>query len=266
MARGITQTQVDNAADALLQRGIRPTIEKLRAELGTGSPNTLMRMVEIWWAGLAERLAAQARADVPGLPEPVQRAMQTLWSEAVVTSRQAAEARITEREHQAEIRVRDVNSRLAEAESALATAARAQQAAETAVTAEQQRAAQLQTALTDALGTGKNTQATLEALRRTGDDERARLRADLERAVAAQDRWLRELDRAREDAKEAARETKTVRSELSREKAQRQRLTEELVAEKREAKARIATLERRLNARRRAPSSAKTGRRTRTTP
>jgi chromosome segregation ATPase len=96
MARGITQAQVNQAADALLQRGIRPTIEKLRAELGTGSPNTLMRMVETWWSELAERLAAQARADVPGLPEPVQRAMQTLWSEAVVTARQAADAQVAE--------------------------------------------------------------------------------------------------------------------------------------------------------------------------
>lgn len=87
MARGITQAQVDNAADALLQRGIRPTIEKLRAELGTGSSNTLMRMIDAWWAGLAERLAAQASADLPGVPEPVQRGMQALWTEAVVAAR-----------------------------------------------------------------------------------------------------------------------------------------------------------------------------------
>ena len=62
MARGITQSQVDIAADALLQRGERPTIEKVRSELGTGSPNTLTRLLEVWWAGLSERLAAQARA------------------------------------------------------------------------------------------------------------------------------------------------------------------------------------------------------------
>ena len=78
MARGITQDRVNQAADALLQRGQRPTIDKVRAELGTGSPNTLIRLLEIWWAGLAERLAAQARADLPGVPEPVQGAMMTL--------------------------------------------------------------------------------------------------------------------------------------------------------------------------------------------
>src|SRR5260221_7936201 len=92
MARGVTQERVNNAADALLQRGERPTIEKVRAELGTGSPNTLMRLIDVWWTGLAERLAAQARADLPGIPEPVQSAMMTLWSEAVVASRAEASA------------------------------------------------------------------------------------------------------------------------------------------------------------------------------
>lgn len=90
MARGITQDRVNQAADALLQRGERPTIDKVRAELGTGSPNTLIRMLEVWWTGLAERLAAQARADLPGVPEPVQRAMMTVWSAAIIASREEA--------------------------------------------------------------------------------------------------------------------------------------------------------------------------------
>ncbi|TLY49659.1 MAG: hypothetical protein E6K53_12920 [Gammaproteobacteria bacterium] len=47
MARGITQDRVNQAADALLARGERPTIEKVRAELGTGSPNTLLRLLEV---------------------------------------------------------------------------------------------------------------------------------------------------------------------------------------------------------------------------
>ncbi|TLY49663.1 MAG: hypothetical protein E6K53_12940 [Gammaproteobacteria bacterium] len=95
MARGITQDRVNQAADALLQRGQRPTIDKVRAELGTGSPNTLIRLLEIWWAGLAERLAAQARADLPGVPEPVQGAMMTLWSAAILAAREEASTRLT---------------------------------------------------------------------------------------------------------------------------------------------------------------------------
>ncbi|MBQ3301485.1 MAG: DNA-binding protein, partial [Eggerthellaceae bacterium] len=98
MARGVTQDQVTKAADALLARGERPTIEKVRAVLGIGSPNTLLRLLEVWWSELAGRLAAQARAELPDIPEAVQRAMMTLWSEAVVATRQESEARYEESE------------------------------------------------------------------------------------------------------------------------------------------------------------------------
>lgn len=46
MARGITQDQVNRAADAILGAGENPTVEKVRAELGTGSPNTITRMLD----------------------------------------------------------------------------------------------------------------------------------------------------------------------------------------------------------------------------
>ena len=44
MPRGITQDQVNAAADALLGAGENPTVEKVRAALGTGSPNTVTRI------------------------------------------------------------------------------------------------------------------------------------------------------------------------------------------------------------------------------
>ena len=240
MARGITQAQVNHAADALLQRGIRPTIEKLRAELGTGSPNTLTRMVEVWWAQLAERLAALARADLPGVPEPVQQAMQALWTDAVVAARQGADARILAREQQADATKQACEARLAEMTSAVEASENRRAAAEAALGEERRRAAELQTALADALRSVKDAQGTLEALRHRADEERAQLRADIERATVAEARWLRELDRAREDAKAAAREAKTAHTALAREKFEKQRLARDLVTEKRNARARIA--------------------------
>lgn len=48
MARGITQDQVNRAADAIMAAGENPTVEKVRAELGTGSPNTVTRMLDTW--------------------------------------------------------------------------------------------------------------------------------------------------------------------------------------------------------------------------
>ncbi len=58
MAKGITQDQVDTAADALVTSGERPTVERIRAFLGTGSPNTVTRMLEGWWQSLGRRLTA----------------------------------------------------------------------------------------------------------------------------------------------------------------------------------------------------------------
>jgi len=37
MARGITESDVHTAADELVARGERPTVERIRAHLGTGS-------------------------------------------------------------------------------------------------------------------------------------------------------------------------------------------------------------------------------------
>jgi hypothetical protein len=55
MARGITEAQVHAAADALVAAGERPTVERIRAHLGSGSPNTVTRLLDTWWAGLGPR-------------------------------------------------------------------------------------------------------------------------------------------------------------------------------------------------------------------
>jgi hypothetical protein len=41
MTRGITKDDVWVAADAVLVQGQRPTIERVRQQLGRGSPNTV---------------------------------------------------------------------------------------------------------------------------------------------------------------------------------------------------------------------------------
>lgn len=48
MARGVTQEDVNEAIEVLLRKGERPTIERVRATLGTGSPNTLTRLLDVW--------------------------------------------------------------------------------------------------------------------------------------------------------------------------------------------------------------------------
>jgi len=46
MDRGITETDVHTATDVLVAASDRPTVERVRAHLGTGSPSTVTRWLE----------------------------------------------------------------------------------------------------------------------------------------------------------------------------------------------------------------------------
>lgn len=67
MPKGISEIDVHQAADALVTQGERPTVERIRAHLGTGSPNTVTRWLETWWGSLASRLSGDRV--LRGLPE-----------------------------------------------------------------------------------------------------------------------------------------------------------------------------------------------------
>ena len=68
MARGITESDVHTAADEIVGLGERPTVERVRAHLGTGSPNTVTRWLETWWQGLGRRLDAHHRSVCKATP------------------------------------------------------------------------------------------------------------------------------------------------------------------------------------------------------
>jgi colicin import membrane protein len=77
-----TQTEVDAACEAIAARGERPTVERVRVELGGGSPNALTPMVRAW-----KEARQQPRADVQQvgtsadpmpLPAAIQRAIDGL--------------------------------------------------------------------------------------------------------------------------------------------------------------------------------------------
>lgn len=84
MARGITESDVHAAADALVAAGARPTVERIRAHLGTGSPNTVIRWLETWWQTLDSRLQAHSRrASVPDVPDAVAAIASEWWGIAL---------------------------------------------------------------------------------------------------------------------------------------------------------------------------------------
>jgi hypothetical protein len=87
--RGITQSDVSHAADSLLRAGERPTIEKVRAKLGRGSPNTINPMLDAWWKTLSARLDAGPQA-LHRLPESIAHIAEALWVQALEEGKRRA--------------------------------------------------------------------------------------------------------------------------------------------------------------------------------
>lgn len=90
MPVGVPEGEVFAAADRVLARGERPTTERVRAELGRGSPARVGQLLEQWWDALSKRLAGESR--LPDLPAEVAAAFKTVWASASAHGRQDAEA------------------------------------------------------------------------------------------------------------------------------------------------------------------------------
>ena len=94
-SRGVQQHEVDAAADTLIAHGVRPTIERVRGQMGRGSPNTVAPMLDTWFAGLAGRLGLDAGLEEGGPPPEVRHLFGQLWTAAVDAGSQRAEATLS---------------------------------------------------------------------------------------------------------------------------------------------------------------------------
>ena len=94
MPRGITQEQVNKAADSILASGKNPTVEKIRASLGTGSPNTITRMLDAWRNQFGQRL--HRLSSLPDVPSPVGQTMVELWRLAIEHAERALASRFAD--------------------------------------------------------------------------------------------------------------------------------------------------------------------------
>ncbi|WP_203323064.1 DNA-binding protein [Pseudoxanthomonas beigongshangi] len=221
MARGITETDVHAAADDLVAAGERPTVERIRAHLGTGSPNTVTRWLETWWKTLGGRLQAQrARLAVPDAPEAVAGLAGEWWTLALQHARnEALEALADERsalhaEHRAFQREReDLAAEIASLRKQADAAIHAEQVA-SAQAAELQRlvnqleehsaemAQQRDAALlrvTQAENERRAAQVRIQELLESADKERD---AIIQHARTVEDRAHAEIDRARQKVKD----------------------------------------------------------------
>ena len=168
-SRGIQETDVFAAADALLAEGKRPTIERVRGKIGRGSPNTVSPMLEKWFATLGERLVSvqagsgrSAGNDPDGMPVGVRNAAKLLWETA---RREAEEVQRGELE--------SARAQLQEREEALADAQNALVRREEAFT-------QARVSLDAALASSQQARETLERQLKEHAIEAHRVRIGLE--------------------------------------------------------------------------------------
>jgi chromosome segregation ATPase len=226
MPRGITQDQVNTAADAILGAGENPTVDKVRAELGTGSPNTVTRMLDAWRSQLGERL--RQLSTLPGLPSPVGEAMLALWKLAIDHAEHFLQARMaTDRAALSanESRLEEERAcwatKLAEAETAVAQATTRQELAEHACANLDnqlreshalredliQQRDRLQVLCDRQIGELETLQVDRAARLAAVEKERERTASHLR---AVEDRAHQEIDRARQEIKESQHRHKTA--------------------------------------------------------
>ena len=100
-SRGVQESDVWAAADALIAQGLRPTMDRVRQHIGRGSPNTVSPMLETWFATLGRRLGVAGEQDpsvLQSVPDPVQRLAQDLWEMAQEEAKESARHALAQRE------------------------------------------------------------------------------------------------------------------------------------------------------------------------
>ncbi|MHC8350860.1 DNA-binding protein [Pseudomonas sp. RT4P38] len=217
MAVGVPENEVFAAADAVLARGERPTVERVRQELGRGSPARVGGLLDQWWARLAERLSGETR--LPTLPGEVSQAFVAVWQQAILMAQGVAEqglvgqrqALIAERERVAEIEDQ-ARQDAAQYRQQAAEAVAGRQAAEARLADLELLLAQRQMQIEDlqqqreillcergdARQQNQTLQLELQALQLKTEQERVAQESYLR---GVEDRAHREIDRTREEGK-----------------------------------------------------------------
>lgn len=221
--RGVQQAEVSAAADALLAQGQRPTVDRVRRQLGRGSPNTVSPMLETWFVGLAPRLGYPSSendaANAP--PEEIRQAMYALWhlardqanqeaQKALGDERDQLQAQRNQLDEERSLLARDTaalierdklrNAALERAQSQVDELA--QQLREMQATLQQRESelGSVRVSLARAVEAKDAAQIEHQQSIQALSEERRRLE---ERFSATERRHLEEVDRARQEAKSA---------------------------------------------------------------
>jgi DNA repair exonuclease SbcCD ATPase subunit len=210
MAIGVPETDVFAAADRVLARGERPTVERVRVELGRGSPARVGQLLETWWEALAQRLAGEAR--LPELPPEVATAFRAVWVTASEHATAGAQASLAHEQNALlaaqtsltqERKIWEIA--IAEAQELAQSTGQARQVAETRLTDVQRLVEQQASQLAELLQQRDGWQQRAEQLAEAFDTHKSVVATEREAQAthvrAVEDRAHAEIDRAREETK-----------------------------------------------------------------
>jgi chromosome segregation ATPase len=229
MRKGITQEQVNAAADTLVAAGDKPTVEKIRQTLGTGSPNTVTRMLDVWRGSLAQRL--QEVIKLPDVPAEAGQAFAEVWRLAVTHAEAIARTALTEEQNALFAAQTDLTQERKVWEIAL-TEAQANVAKNTAKLAQadvqlrerQTLVEQLEAQRLDLMQQRDRLQVQLGEQRVELDDLRIERHAEQEHIRSVEDRSHQQVDQARQ-------EIKSLQQQLERERREHGKATSQLIAQ-----------------------------------
>ncbi|MBU7572617.1 MAG: DNA-binding protein [Hydrogenophaga sp.] len=225
--RGVQREDVWAAADAVLLAGEKPTIERVRQHLGSGSPNTVGPLLEQWFKHLGRRIQDPGAFAAPaGVPDPVLQAAQHFWETALAQTRGDFDERLRDGLADA---VANVESEKERAEIAGAAAFEASTKATKLKAELAEQGAHLQQVHAELAAERARLQEVRAALALEQDrfaDERQRAAEDLaetkrqlaaavERADAADRRVALELDRERNARAKAERQAETLQKAVT---------------------------------------------------
>jgi septal ring factor EnvC (AmiA/AmiB activator) len=232
MPRGITQEQVNAAADALVAAGDKPTVEKIRQALGTGSPNTVTRMLDTWRGTLAQRL--QEVIKLPDVPPEAGQAFAEVWRLAVAHAETLARAALAEEQNALFAAQTSLTQErklweiaLAEAQANVADIAAKLAQAEVQWRERQTLVEQLEAQRRDLMHQRDRLQAQFEQQRVELDALRTERHAQQEHIRTMEDRTHQQVDQARQ-------EIKSLQQRLEREQRDHGKLVAQLTTQQEE--------------------------------
>jgi chromosome segregation ATPase len=227
--------------------------------IGRGSPNTIQEHLEVWWTHLGSRLRDVPGREFPELPDRVALALQKLWNEALDAAHETLGEKVSSREsalsdRETALEVREVKF-LEQEQAAVARAAALDDSLKLAreqLRAANQRADHLEDSLKGRETECERLRARTESLESATADLLSKLEAAAtahqaertkldERHAVTEARWLVEIDRARQAAKEAAKVHERQGKELRAQVSQLQTEREELKKHLQEARLEIRT-------------------------